>query len=67
MRLIRDVKSYLTDRCYAVSCVVGKCYARQIFQSVRVGMDECRTVELSGVVVASTVARPCKVDATVQL
>ena len=67
MRLVRDVKSCLADRCYAESCLVGRCYARQIFQSVRLGMDERRAVELSGVVVASTVARSCKVDATVQL
>ena len=65
MRLVRDVKSYLVDRCYVESCLVGRCYARQIFQSVRLGMDERRAVELSGVVVASTVARPGKIDAAV--
>ena len=32
----------------------------------RVMMDECRMVALSGVVVASTVATPGKVDAAVQ-
>ena len=30
-------------------------------------MDSRRRKKLSGVVVASTVARPCKVDATIQL
>ncbi|KAE8805485.1 Serine/threonine-protein kinase HT1 [Hordeum vulgare] len=31
-----DVKSCLADRCYAVSCLVGGCYIRQIFQNLRV-------------------------------
>ena len=62
MRLVRDVKSCLADRCYVESCLFDRCYARQIFQSVRVGMDERRAVEMSGIVVASAVARPCKVE-----
>ncbi|KAE8785054.1 Serine/threonine-protein kinase HT1 [Hordeum vulgare] len=35
-----DVKSCLADRYYAVSCLVGRCYARQIFRNLRVWTDE---------------------------
>ncbi|KAE8806776.1 putative disease resistance RPP13-like protein 3 [Hordeum vulgare] len=30
-----DVKSCLADRCYDLSCLVGRCYARQIFQRLQ--------------------------------
>ena len=30
-----DVKSCLTDTCCALSCLVGRCYARQIFQRLQ--------------------------------
>lgn len=57
------VKSCLPDKCYALSCLLGRCYARQIFQSLPVGMDERRAVASSGVVVASTVGGAGKDDA----
>ena len=82
-----DVKSCLTDRCYALSCLVGTCYARQIFQRLQVvsaggtwqhGAEVCqwrpRRAQMFarreqvplGAVVASTIAGPSKVDASVQ-
>ncbi|KAE8778685.1 Serine/threonine-protein kinase HT1 [Hordeum vulgare] len=50
------------DRCYVVSCLLDRCYARQIFQSLHVRMDERRTVAPLGVVVASTDGRTGKGD-----
>ncbi|KAE8785052.1 Serine/threonine-protein kinase HT1 [Hordeum vulgare] len=35
-----DVKSCVADRYYAMSCLVGRCYARQIFQNLRVWTDK---------------------------
>ena len=35
-----DVKSCLADWIYVVSCLVGRCYARQIFHNLRVWTDE---------------------------
>ncbi|KAE8772407.1 Serine/threonine-protein kinase HT1 [Hordeum vulgare] len=57
-----DVKSCLTDRCYDVSCLLGRCYARYIFLSLHVRMDERRTVAPFGDVVASTDGRTSKGD-----
>jgi hypothetical protein len=51
-----DVKSCLADRCYDVSYLVGRCYARQIFQNLRVWTDERGAV-------ASTDGRTGKDDA----
>ncbi|KAE8766526.1 Serine/threonine-protein kinase HT1 [Hordeum vulgare] len=67
LRLARNfdgaVKSCPADRCYAESCLVGSCYARQIFRSLRIWTDERRTVAPLGAVVASTDDWPGKDDA----
>ena len=67
LRLARSfgeaVKSCPADRCYAESCLVGRCYARLIFQSLRVWTDERRTVAPLGAVVASTDVQTGKEDA----
>ncbi|KAE8785737.1 Serine/threonine-protein kinase HT1 [Hordeum vulgare] len=47
------VKSCLADRWYAESCLVGRCYARQISRSLRIWTDERRVVVPFGAVVAS--------------
>ncbi|KAE8797009.1 hypothetical protein D1007_27966 [Hordeum vulgare] len=52
-----DVKSYLADKCYVVSCLLDRWYARQIFRSIHVRMDERRAVTPLGVLVVSTDGR----------
>ncbi|KAE8794818.1 hypothetical protein D1007_30371 [Hordeum vulgare] len=49
------IKSSLADRCYVESCLVGRCYARQFFQNLRVWTNERRAVALFGVVAASII------------
>ena len=49
-----DVRSCLADRCYALSCLIGRGYARQILLSLCVWMDERGEVVPLGAVVAST-------------
>ena len=82
-----DVKSCLTDRCYAWPCLVGRCYARQILQGLQavsaggtwqhgaeVHQWRPRRVQLFArreevpldAMMASTIAGPSKVDASVQ-
>ncbi|KAE8781013.1 Serine/threonine-protein kinase HT1 [Hordeum vulgare] len=58
-----DVRSCLTNRCHALSCLFERCYARQTLQSLRVWMDERREVTPLGAVVASTDGRTGMDDA----
>ncbi|KAE8797827.1 Serine/threonine-protein kinase HT1 [Hordeum vulgare] len=46
----------------AESCLVGRCYARQFSQNLRVWTDEHRAVALFGAVVGSTDVRTGKYD-----
>ncbi|KAE8803267.1 Serine/threonine-protein kinase HT1 [Hordeum vulgare] len=62
-----DVRSCPADRCYALSCLFGRCYARQILQSLRVWMNERREVAPLGVVAASMDGRTGMDDADFSL
>ncbi|KAE8806193.1 Arginyl-tRNA synthetase [Hordeum vulgare] len=59
LRLVRrfgeTIKSCLSDRCYAMSCLVGRCYGQQFFQNLRVWTNERMAVTLFGAVVASII------------
>ena len=57
-----DIKSCLDHTCYVMSCLFNRCYVQQIFTSLRIGMDERRTVTPLDAVVASTDGRTGKDD-----